>query len=400
MSQYIVIKRIKVQNANAIAGFTWGFPAITNFLGFVQNLSRKLANTKDYQDITLTGCAVVAHEHQAHTFGRYERRFIQSRNPPYLKQDVDKVVAGKAPAVIEEGKMNITASLLVGCNGNIGNREEGFLKWLQRACLLQRLAGGTILDIANMELHHPENTGDVKNIARKLLPGFVLLDRSQYLESHYQELVEDNPDAELLDAWLDFSMLKQKARPKSDLISTHLQELLKKEPDNQKIIQFMDIWQQHLGKPYEELRVPEQLKVYFEQLEESKDNKRLLMQWKNYCEPDEKTDADWEYVPKPETGYLVPIMTGYKAISQVYKNADVGNTRDNETDVCFVESVHSIGEWQSVHHIRTLEQLQSCLWRYYYEENWYLCKQTVNLQTDVTDSHDIPYENSVEEIYS
>lgn len=402
MSQYIVINRIKVQNANAIAGFTWGFPAITNFLGFVQNLSRKLGDTKNYQDITLTGCAVVAHEHQAHTFGRYERRFIQSRNPPYLKKDVEKVVAGKAPAVIEEGKMNITVSLMVGCNGNIGNREEGFRKWLCKACLLSRLAGGTILDIdiAKVKLHHPENTGDVRNIVRKLLPGFVLLDRSQYLESHYQELLEDNPDAELLDAWLDFSIWKQKARPKSDLISTHLQKLLKKEPDNQKIIQFMDIWQKHLGKPYETLRVPVQLKVYFDQLEESKVNKRLLMQWKNYCEPDEKTDADWKYVPKPETGWLVPIMTGYKAISQVYKNIDVGNTRDNKTDVCFVESVHSIGEWQSVHHIRTLEQLQSCLWRYYYEENWYLCKQTVDLQTDVTDNHNIPYENSVEEIYS
>ena len=66
MSQYIVIKRIKVQNANTIAGFTWGFPAITNFLGFVQNLSRKLADITDYQDITLNGCAVFAHEHQAH----------------------------------------------------------------------------------------------------------------------------------------------------------------------------------------------------------------------------------------------------------------------------------------------------------------------------------------------
>ena len=110
MSQYIVINRIKVQNANAIAGFTWGFPAITNSLGFVQNLSRKLANIKNYQDITLTGVAVVAHEHKTHTFGRYERRFIQSRNPPYLKNDVDKVVTGKAPSVIEEGKMNMTVS--------------------------------------------------------------------------------------------------------------------------------------------------------------------------------------------------------------------------------------------------------------------------------------------------
>jgi CRISPR-associated protein Csy2 len=290
-----------VQSANAIAGFTWGFPAITNFLGFVQNLSRKLADTKDYQDITLTGCAVIAHEHQVHTFGRYERRFTQNRNPPYLKKDVDKVVAGKAPAVIEEGKMNMTVSLLIECNGNIGNREEDFLQWLLRVCLSQRLAGGTILDIANIQFHNPENSSDVKRITRRILPGFVLLDRSRHLESHYQDLIKDNPDAELLDAWLDFSMLKQKARPKSDLISRHLHKLIEKEPDNHQFIQLIEVWQQHLGTPYEETKVSEELKVYFEQLEENKANKKLLMQWKNYCEPNEKTDADWEYVPKPKT---------------------------------------------------------------------------------------------------
>ena len=263
MSQYIVINLIRVQNANAIAGFTWGFPAITHFLGFTQNLSRKLANTDKYRDIKLSGCAVIAHEHRTHTFGRYERRFIQSRNPPYLKKDVDKVLQGKAPSVIEEGKMNMTVSLLIGCNGNIGNREEGFLQWLQKACLLQRLAGGTILDIAGIKLHRPENAGDVRNIARRLLPGFVLLDRSKYLETYYQELKEANPDAELLDAWLDFSMLKQKARPKSDLISKHFQKLIKKEPDNQQVVQLMEVWQQHMGMPYEEARVPEALTRYF-----------------------------------------------------------------------------------------------------------------------------------------
>ncbi len=400
MNQYIVINRIQVQNANAIAGFTWGFPAITNFLGFVQSLSRKLADTENYQDITLTGCAVIAHEHKVHTFGRYERRFIQSRNPPYMKKDVEKVVSGKAPSVTEEGKMNMTVSLLVECSGNIGNRAEGFLIWLQNACLLQRLAGGTILNIGDIQNHAPGNSSDVMRMTRKLLPGFVLLDRSQYLESHYRELLKDNPDAELLDAWLDFSALKQKARPKSDLISRYLLKLIKKEPDNQQISQLLELWQRHLGVPYEQTGIPEGLRSYFGRLEETKANKKLLKQWREYCEPGKKTDADWEYIPKPETGYLVPIMTGYKAISSVYKNDEVGNTRDNETDVCFVESVHSIGEWQSTHHVKSLEQLQRCVWRYHYEENWYLCRQAVDSQTGVAGNHVTQYEKHEEEIYS
>lgn len=397
MSQYIILNRIKVQNANAVAGFTWGFPAITHFLGFTHALSRKLADTEEYRDITLSGCAVIAHEHKSHTYGPYyERRFIQSRNPPYLKSH-NKTAA---PPVIEEGKMNLTVSLLIGCNGNVGNREESFLQWLQNACLLQRLAGGTILDIAAVQLHTPINDRDVRNLVRKLLPGFILLDRSQYLEKHYQRLKSERYDAELLDAWLDFSMLKQKARPKSDLISKHLQELIRKDSVNQQLVELVDIWHQHLERPYEEEKVPEELKTYFAHLAENKAHKKLLSQWKNYCEPNKKTDADWEYVPKPEAGYLVPIMTGYKAISQVYKNDDVKNTRDNETDVCFVESVHSIGEWQSVHHIKSPEQLQNCLWRYHYEENWYLCKQTVDSQIGASDTPSALNKSPEEAIYS
>ena len=401
MSQFILIDHIKVQDANTVAGFTWGFPAITNFLGFVHNLSRKLSIEKDYMDILLKGCMVVAHEYKVHTYWTKKDgyRFVQTRNPPYLHG----IGAGKkseTPPVIEEGKMNITVSLLIGCYGNIGNRVDGFKKWLKKACLLQRLAGGTILDIADIAFYTPENDRDIRLITRKLLPGFVLNDRSQYLEEHYQELLKKNADTELLDAWLDFSMLKQKARPKSDLISNHLQKLTKNVQDNQQSTRLIEIWEQHLGEQYDETNVPEELKNYFEDLENNKTNKKVITQWKNYCEPDDKTDADWEYVPKPKPGYLVPIMIGYKAISPVYKNADVGNTRDNETDVCFVESVHSVGEWKSVHHIKSLDDLQKCMWNYNYEENWYLCRQQDDSQKDTTEKYAEPNEYIEEDIYN
>ncbi len=296
--------------------------------------------------------------------------------------------------------MNMTVSLLIGCDGNVGNRADGFRQWLKRVCLVQRLAGGTILDIANINLYTPEISRDVRLITRRLLPGFVLLDRSQYLDDHYQELVKENPEAELLDAWLDFSALKQKARPKSDLISKHLQALIKKEADNLLVTQLVEHWHKHREIPYEEGAIPEELKVYFAQLVDNKANKKLLKQWQDYCQPTKKTDADWEYIKKPKTGYLVPIMTGYKAISQVYANSEVSNTRDNATDVCFVESVHSIGEWQSVHHLKKPGQLQECLWHYHYEENWYLCKQGVEPQVALCSQASLQDDNLEENIYS
>jgi len=371
MSQYILISRLKVQNANAIAGFTWGFPAITHFLGFTHNLERKLKNTREFSDIGLLGCAVIAHEHHVHTYGKYDAEFTQNRNPPYLASH-DKEAT---PPIVEEGKMNMTVSLLIGCTGNVGNREDSFIEWLDRACLLQRLAGGTIInDKIGIEIFSDDPV-NLRLIKRKLLPGFILMDRSAYLEEHYESLCKVNPDTELLDAWMDFSALKRKARPKSDLLHKHLTALYAKNSDDQNSYELLKIWRKHLEVPYRSKSMPDVLSEYFSNLESTKANGNLIQQWQEYCAPNEKTDADWEYIPKPKPGYLVPIMVGYKAISPVYPQGEVANTRDNETPVCFVEAVHSVGEWKGVHRVKSMEELNNFLWHYHYEGNWYLCKQ-------------------------
>ncbi len=381
MNQYIIISRIKVQNANAIAGFTWGFPAITHFLGFVHALSRRMAVNQQFDDISVSGCLVVAHEHHQHIFGNYEKHFIQNKSQPYL-YGTDSAKKSQTPPVIEEGKMNMTVSLIIPYSGTIGNREDDFKKWFETQCYLQRLAGGMILHIGNVVLQTFEDESDVRVMMRRMLPGFVLVDRADYLKDHYETLKKENSDVELLDAWLDFSALKQKARPKCHLITEHLQSLIKNNMEDDANTQMFIDWQNHLDKPYEEGREPKNVQSYFDSMKKDKENKKLLEQWKSYYEPNKKTEVDWEYIPKPRPGYLVPIMTGYKAISNVYENREVANTRDSETDVCFVESVHSVGEWLSAHRIKTMEQLKESVWNYTYEENWYLCKQGVAYQYD------------------
>lgn len=384
MSQFILFNRIQVQNANAIAGFTWGFPAITHFLGFSHNLARKLSETETFNHLVLGGCAVVSHKQQVHTYKPYDYQFTQNRNPPYLKSH-DKTAT---PPVIEEGKMNMTVSLLIGCNGYIGNRQDALINWLTNACLLQRLAGGTVLKIASVEIFDDQSSDTLYLIKRKLLPGFLLLDRSNYLEKHFQFLQQHNPDIEMLDAWMDFIMIKQKARPKSDLITKHLVEIAKTKSEDKQNLTLLESWNNHCLKPYQEHDIPDDLISYFAQYLQTNATDKLLNQWKYYYAPTEKTEADWEYVAKPNTGFLVPIMVGYKAISEVYENDQVENTRDNETPVCFVESVDSIGEWQSVHRLKTMEELKQSLWYYTYENHWYLCKQYSMSQksSEITDT--------------
>ena len=42
MKSTLLLRHLKVENANAISGLTYGFPAISHFLGFTHALSRRL----------------------------------------------------------------------------------------------------------------------------------------------------------------------------------------------------------------------------------------------------------------------------------------------------------------------------------------------------------------------
>jgi CRISPR-associated protein Csy2 len=304
---YIIFERLSVQDANCIAGFTYGFPAITHFLGFGHALSRKLSLS---HNLRLHGCAVICHQHQIHAYqpkGYGDYVFAQSKNPP-----TSRAKAKETPPIIEEGKMNMTVSLVMACPDlNLSRAAEiSVLKQtLHDLAHQHRLAGGAIEKIAAVHVLNLDEHKLLRKLKRILLPGFVLMDRSDLLAEHYQDLKQEKADAELMDAWLDFSALKYQAKP-----------TLKE----------------------------------------------------NEMGPNDTTEAEWLRMDKPAKGWLVPITNGYKAISPVYPAGEVANTRDSTTPVCFVEAAHSVGEWRSLHRI---QQVTDILWHYRHEQDWYLCQQ-------------------------
>lgn len=315
MSQYLVLERLEVQNANCIAGFTWGFPAITHFLGFSHKLHRQL---RDEYPIEMDGCAVICHEYEIHAYQSAPFRdfeFIQSKKPPYLAGHDKRA----NPPIIEEGKMNMIVSLVIPFSREfVGNDESKrvFENKVTELCRKGRLAGGTILSVKSVVVRGASSKKDIlkmnKSLKRILMPGFALMDRSNALAEHFNRLKEDDESVELIEAWLDFSALKYRAIP-----SVNTQK------------DFID----------------------------------------------EKADAIWELLPKPVSkGWLVPIMSGYKAISELYQPGEVENVRDSEVPARFVEAVHSIGEWLAVFRLNHLDE---AIWRYQVEDDWYLCKQSV-----------------------
>lgn len=315
MSSYITLSQIQIQNANCVNGLTFGFPAVTHFLGYIHALSRKLEKS---HDLTLGGCAIACHQHQIHAYqpkGFGEYIFALTRNP--------LTKGGKTAPIIEEGKMHLTVSLVVKCDGLIEGGEAGvkaLQKHLKQLCLTQKLAGGVINSIRNIVIESASSDTEraklTQKIGRRLLPGFLLLDRSQYLETHLSALQKTKPQAEMLDAWLDFSTLKFKAEAELD--------------------------------EGEELS--------------------------------DKTKAIWRYIPKPKSGYLVPITTGYRAISDVYEAGKIEGSRDPTVPLCFVEAAYGLGEWQSPHR---LQDIEDALWNYHNEEGWYLCTNQTTIDSYV-----------------
>lgn len=391
MSQYLLIERIKVQNANAVSGFTWGFPAITHFLGFSHNLNRKLKSSDDLNHLTLGGCAVIAHKQHIHAYkDGSTTRFSQNKTNHYLSSTTAANMR-KTPPINEEAKMNMTVSLLIPIDGYLGGLENPLKAFIKNACQTQRLAGGTVLSIVNIDIINLANEEQLRNVRRKLLPGFVLQDRSNYLAEHFLNLKESNSKAELLDALFNFIALKQVARPVCELLDKYLASQAEKyEP----LLLLNDLWLEHKSQPYQQENIPGELMTYFAEQQEEIDPK-ILMQWKNYLEPNEQTSANWEFVKKPQSGYLVPIMTGYKAITDVYPAGEIHGARDSETDLCFVEAVHSVGEWQSVHRLKNQEQWQTSVWNYApYEQGWYLCQQYTATETQA-----LPSESTTDDTY-
>ncbi|WP_223866635.1 type I-F CRISPR-associated protein Csy2 [Candidatus Enterovibrio escicola] len=209
---YLVLKNIQISNANAISGMTWGFPAVSHFLGFVHALSRHTERSEF--GFSFNSCAIVCNQHQVHAHRENASKpfvFSLTRNP--LTQE------GKTAPIIEEGRMHLTVSLVIECNGvnrvtdELERAQSDFVKRLAER---NKLAGGSITDIGSCYFTDEPHA----KLLRRLLPGFILIDRSHYLEQQNKQSNDTN-----LQNWLDFSALKYQATDISSSEEEHKENL-------------------------------------------------------------------------------------------------------------------------------------------------------------------------------
>ncbi|WP_416138384.1 type I-F CRISPR-associated protein Csy2 [Halomonas sp. HK25] len=300
INHLLVLPRLRIQNANAISSpMTWGFPAMSAFMGTVQALER---NLPDDIRLVFNEIGVVCHRIDPQvTEGGFTRAFHLTRNP------VDK--SGSTAAIVEEGRAHLEISLLIGVEADGGDdlknvdRRQAIAQQLYQQVQGMRIAGGSVMparpgerrhwpELVSFDADEQESARQWRRIKRRLLPGFSLVLRDDRLAEHTATLKAEDQHATPLDAWLDLSRLNHEC---------HLTATTEKNGET-------------------------------------------------------KEEVSWE-MRRPYPGWLVPIPVGYGAISDLLDPGAVTNARDPEVPFQFVESLYSIGEWVSPHRIQDPEAL-------------------------------------------
>jgi len=291
----LVLPRLRVQNANAISSpLTWGFPAISAFLGFMTALERRFGAGAG---IAFRAVGVVCHDFEAQvTRAGYTRSFHLTRNPV--------LADGSTAGIVEEGRVHLEVSLVFDVLLSpklVGDAARRTLAdQAAEAAAGMRLAGGSVMPLlptatrqasrATLEMlaELPDDQRkQLRRLARRCLPGFALVSRDDLLQRRLDELQATQPQAGVLDAWLDLSRWNHRAVQGTD------------------------------------------------------DEGESSLTW--------QTDQ--------RTGWTVPIPVGYAGLSELHAAGTVAGARDGSTPFRFVESLWSIGQWVSPHRLRSFDDL-------------------------------------------
>lgn len=307
---YLLFDRVDIEQANAISGpLNYGFPAIGGFVGAIHHLARRL-NTETFP-LSLGGVLIACHRCTPQIFraGRYsDATFIQSRNP--LRRN------GETAAIVEEGKVALTVSLVVeitGARDTVLDHDEMLCRQLKELLMQQRIAGGSVRKIKDVHLYQQQQTGE---LAHALAPAFVLTDAREEIPVLLEELRSG----------VRHHYQRGKIKP------------LDSEPPT-------GLPPQPQANALDVLLATAQL---------------------FHLPPDEGETAWKRYSIKNGRGWLVPLAIGYQAISRDYPPGEMLNTRKPDYPSRYVETVYSLGKWVFAPRLETAGEapLEQHFWRY------------------------------------
>jgi CRISPR-associated protein Csy2 len=199
----LILPHLKIHNANALSSpFTIGFPAMTAWLGFVHALERKL-NQTGLSDLMLHSAAVVSHRCDLQTHkgeGDYVYSIIGTGNPLEPKVEKDKPDGNAVrPSFIEEARCHLDVSLVIEWSGNDEQVQlPNFTQQLLAVIATMKVAGGDVLAVGQPLVKSVITEDDTGRVLRKLMPGYVLLERRDLMIDAMQQ------GADAIDALLSY----------------------------------------------------------------------------------------------------------------------------------------------------------------------------------------------------
>lgn len=214
LSALAILPHIRIQNANIISSpLTWGFPAITNFLGAVHRIFRE-----NEFSLKAASVGIICHSFKPVT-SRGSGTFTQHLHLAKLPAGKD----GNAASRIDEGRGHLEISLVLGMAGELEDEKEGpkLANKINEYMQSMRIAGGSILPSfgPHKPSWHilPDNLAEQSEFFRKfrysLLPGFALLERRDKLLEHLEGMRKYRPEARSLDALLDICRINWEVMP-------------------------------------------------------------------------------------------------------------------------------------------------------------------------------------------
>ena len=218
---YLLFDHVKIHNANAISSpLTYGFPAISGFLGAIHALNRKIESD---DPIYLDGVLIACHDCDVQVYrpNNYtDYTFRLTRNP--LAKN------GDTRSIIEEGRVHLDVSLIVEVK--IEDREtlddvndqEKFINQIRQKLYQQRIAGGQVIEIESVGLYSASESLD--DLTQALLPAFVLVEAQQELQEITAELQQKDPNATALDALVETAMLHHHPQEKDQWQTTSVKQ--------------------------------------------------------------------------------------------------------------------------------------------------------------------------------
>jgi len=201
---FLLLPKISIHNANAMSSpYSIGFPAMTAWLGAVHALQRQLRQ-HGFPDVQLASVAVVCHQFDLQTY-KGPNDFVQSIIGTANPLDKD----GSRPAFVEEARCHLQVSLLVEYFGVDSDDREQLLEAVNQQIQRMKMAGGDVLSAKTVEILaiDEDEDNDLRKALKKLMLGYVLIERRDLMQ---QTMLEEGKDA--LDALLDHLKIMHRAQ--------------------------------------------------------------------------------------------------------------------------------------------------------------------------------------------